>query len=46
MNKLYNALIWRLEQYNEELNMMFPELESHVSKAKEIPQLIIGKRRK
>lgn len=41
MNKLNKALRFQLEKYCDELNMLFPELEAHVSNAMNIAQIKI-----
>lgn len=41
MNKLNKALKYQLKRYCDELNILFPELEAHVSNATDIVQIII-----
>lgn len=42
--KLNNALIFQLEKYCNELNILFPELIVHVSNVADIPQIGIRRR--
>jgi hypothetical protein len=40
-DKVNKALKHKLKQYCDELNMLFPELEAHVSNAADTVQIII-----